>query len=283
MNRIDIMAVVVSYNGGERLRRTVSALRGQVGHVHIVDNGSEADSRAIVECFALQSDISISWLPENRGIGAALNVGITRARERGQGWLLTMDQDSTIDEGMIPAYIHAVGSGQSVACLTPRMVVNAVPQGVREKTVDYAITSGNLVRMDVYEKVGTYNERMFIDGVDFDFSLRVREGGFMIEYVREAILIHELGDSHAVPNWLARYHTFHSPVRRYYMTRNFLYMLEQHAVRNPAFMAKMAAAHVIQLFTILLLGKKRIRSYVLMARGVYDYACRKAGPYKGGV
>ncbi len=44
MNVEDIMAVVVSYNGRESTRRTVLALSGQVGHIHIVDNGSEADS-----------------------------------------------------------------------------------------------------------------------------------------------------------------------------------------------------------------------------------------------
>jgi len=40
MNFKDVLAVIVSYNGLATIRQTVDALRGQVGYIHVVDNGS---------------------------------------------------------------------------------------------------------------------------------------------------------------------------------------------------------------------------------------------------
>src|ERR1700729_1411493 len=108
MNVKDIMAVVVSYNGGATTRRTILALVGQVGHIHVVDNGSEPDSIEILDSLAREHVISVDRLGTNLGIGHALNLGVAFARRAGFAWLLTMDQDSVAARGMINAYQSAM-------------------------------------------------------------------------------------------------------------------------------------------------------------------------------
>jgi GT2 family glycosyltransferase len=49
MNSKDVLAIIVSYNGLQKTRQTVDALRKQVGHVHVVDNGSDAESLGVVD------------------------------------------------------------------------------------------------------------------------------------------------------------------------------------------------------------------------------------------
>src|SRR5438034_8641182 len=69
MNAKDVLAVVVSYNGLHKTRRTVDALRGQVGHVHIVDNGSAAESLNVLDVLEQEPGITVERLGENRGVG----------------------------------------------------------------------------------------------------------------------------------------------------------------------------------------------------------------------
>src|SRR5437660_8825208 len=97
VNSQDVLAVVVSYNGLQKTRQTVEALRGQAGHIHIVDNGSDEESLGVLEPLEREPDITVERLGENRGIGYALNRGVQRAQEMGCKWLLTMDQDSVVN------------------------------------------------------------------------------------------------------------------------------------------------------------------------------------------
>jgi len=272
------MAVIVSFNGGQKVLRTIDALVGQVGHVHVVDNSSDAESLSVLRQRSRQPRISVSWLAENRGIGYALNVGIRIARKYGYRWLLTMDQDSIADGAMIQAYADVVDKDPSLACLTPQYSEHELEAGPEVRKVDYAITSGNLVRMDVFKTIGTYDEEFFIDCVDFDFSLRVRRAGFSIVMVGAARMQHALGDRECTIPVIGRVHTFHSPLRRYYIYRNGFYLTSRYAGEYPSFVCKLALVNALYLFTILLFGDQRLKSMRYIIYGLRDFLRNIKGP-----
>ena len=153
------------------------------------------------------------------------------------------------------------------------------PISGRDVAVSYAITSGNLVRMDVFDKTGLYDEGMFVDQLDFDFSLRVRKAGFGIYRVAKATLYHELGDAGAPRTFLGRFHTFHSPLRRYYSYRNYLHLAKRHVRDFPKFIVKLALVQVLLLVTITIYGRDRARSFLFIGRGVRDFFRDRTGPY----
>lgn len=272
------MAVVVSYNGRMKTLQTIEKLVEQVDHVHVVDNASGAESISILEALICQPNISATWLTKNRGIGHALNLGVNVARQKGYRWLLTMDQDSTICPSAIEAFMQVVSDSPSLACLAANYTGDDFHSPGDSHEVDYAITSGNLVRMDVFDRVGLYDEDLFIDGVDFDFSLRVRMAGFNIVMVRDARMHHQLGDKVSSLPVIGRFHTYHSPVRRYYMYRNFLYLMNQYAAAFPVFFLKLGMLHLLYLVTTLLLGGQRFKSMNFIAKGIVDYFHDKKGP-----
>jgi rhamnosyltransferase len=276
----EILAVVVSYNGRGKTVRTVEALLGHVGRVLVIDNGSEADSTELLETMASRSDLSMRFLGRNCGIGFALNCAIRFARDRGYRWLLTMDQDSVIDRTMVDEFKAALRRNPAWACLTPTLMLEgrASDRG-GDQAVDYAITSGNLVRVDVFDRIGWYDEGMFVDQLDFDFSLRVRTAGYEIHRVANATLYHELGDAGAPQAFLGKFHTFHSPLRRYYSYRNYLVLARRHGRHFPGFIIKLAAVHLVQLLTIAMYGRDRARSFVFIWRGVRDFFLDRSGPY----
>ena len=247
------------------------ALLGQVGHVHIVDNGSGPESTEPLRRLADLPGISVDYLPANRGIGHALNLGLARAREGGHGWLLTMDQDSRASAGMISAFCGAHDANPGCVCFTPTLVVNGHQETGSDREVAYAITSGNLVKLEVFDRIGPFNSEMFIDCVDFDFSLRLRGAGWNIRQVGAAILYHELGERHSAPGILGRFYTLHSPLRRYYMYRNFFLLARLHFLAFPGFIIKFAIAHLILLLLIPFFDKNPWVSYSAIGKGILDF------------
>jgi rhamnosyltransferase len=279
MNSKDVLAVVVSYNGLQKIRQTVGALRGQVGHVHVVDNGSDAESLGVLESLEREPGVSVERLGENRGVGYALNRGVQRAREMGCGWLLTMDQDSVVEGSFIAAYQAALEQEPELVCLTPRITTRKRKKDARGGAISYAITSGNLVRVKVFDEIGLYDEGFFVDGIDFDFCLRLRRAGYAINRAPAALMQHQLGDAVDLPEAVRSHYAVHSPLRRYYMYRNFLYLAERYWLEFPGFMLKLALSHMLLLLLIGFLDPNPLASYRAVARGTWDYSVRKKGRF----
>lgn len=285
MNHTEIIAVVVCYNGSYDILETVKALQNKVGHIHIVDNNSSFKTLEFLNQLEQESNISVTYLIENKGIGYALNVGVNKGLEMGSNWLLTMDQDSIIDSKMVEEFCKAININNNLSCLTPSIIVFGTANSFnyirkRDNLVDYAITSGNLVKLSVFKTVGLYNEELFIDCVDFDFSLRVRRSGYNIHIVPEAILYHQLGEEHSVPKIFSWFYTSHSTHRRYYMFRNWGYMIEKYSFKFPLFILKSSIIHILLLLVIPFYDKKPKESFKFIYHGVRDYFKNQYGPLK---
>jgi rhamnosyltransferase len=273
-----VLAVVVSFNGGPQLRRGVEALHAQVGHVLIVDNGSEEPSQVELRRLESVPRVTVARLGKNMGMGYALNVGVRFARERGFEWILTMDQDSVVQPSMLSAFRRAIEADPTRACLTPFRLAETEPGAAPITSVRYAITSGNLVRLSVFDRVGLYDEGLFVDCTDFDFSLRVRRAGYTICRVQDATMAHQLGEAldGSVP--FRRYYARHSPIRRYYMYRNLLYIVTRYARVDPIFVAKLIASHTLMTILVGVLDPQPLASYRAMLRGLTDFLARRQGP-----
>ena len=84
--------------------------------------------------------------------------------------------------------------------------------------VDRTITSGNVIEIEAWQKVGCFEEVLFIDEVDHDFCYRLREAGFKI-LKSEIVLRHEIQDGGKrtfLPYDLSK----GSPMRLFYIFRN---------------------------------------------------------------
>lgn len=281
MNAADVMAVVVSFNGRESTKLTVQALLPQVRHVFVVDNGSDAESLAILDSLERECAVSVRRLGTNSGIGHALNLGIARAKEIECAWLLTMDQDSVADAGMVGAYLSEIVRNPAAVSLSPRMPEAAAADKAASVEIRSAITSGNLVNVGVFDKIGAYDEGFFIDCIDFDFSLRLRSAGYKLLRIENAGMRHQLGEVTDLPGYVTKFYAQHSALRRYYMTRNYLYLAERHLFRFPVFIAKLGILRAVLLVLIAFFDRAPMSSYRAIAKGVRDYVMRRRGPYRG--
>lgn len=281
---MSVCAIVVSYHPNKEIIGNVSALIEQVDEVFVVDNDSGTVTKNLLEQIGCHSKINIIYNPENVGIAAALNIGIKHARMAGHEWVGTFDQDSKVTPGMIGSMLavhDAYPDKDSVSSLSPRYRdrTNGSTWGSRlkyprNKTLPYAeplvvMTSGNLVKLAVFDVVGCFNEALFIDQVDHEFCLRCATHGYKILEVNDAILEHGLG----VPTqhkflWKTISASNHNTLRRYYIARNGIYVYKKFVFKYPVWVVKDAYAIFKEIVTLLVFESDRRQKMLAISKGI---------------
>lgn len=252
INTIDkenICAIIITYNGKQTLSSTIEHVIKKVNHVVIVDNYSTDGTREYLDIIK-SSSLTVIHNEKNYGIAQALNRGVEHAEKNGFHWVLTMDQDSVISENMIDemvkVYSKLTERERSItASLSPRVVYkdkdfikkSNTSKPYYEKTA--VITSGNLVKTAAIKEVGGYEEKLFIDSVDFDFCLRLKKRGLKILLCNNATMFHSLGET--VEKRLLGIKIsihLHSKIRKYYISRNHAYIIREYFLNNIRFCIK---------------------------------------------
>jgi glycosyltransferase involved in cell wall biosynthesis len=114
-------AVVPIYNHGQTIAATANALAGYGLPVLIVDDGSDAGTRAILDTLVDgREDLRLIRLPVNGGKGAALSAGFLAAYEAGYSHVLQIDADGQHDTADVPRFLaEAKNSPDAMVCGRP--------------------------------------------------------------------------------------------------------------------------------------------------------------------
>lgn len=237
-----IAAGIVLYNPDIiRFKECIEQLLKQVEKIYIFDNSTEFDNVPISDKIIYLSE------SKNTGIAHALNIIMSAAKEDGFEWIITMDQDSIIPAGLVDAYKEAIGRVNEIGIVCPQVIdrrraymeVKTTP---KEEYVEFCITSASCTSVEAWEKVGKYDEWLFIDLVDNDFCKRLILSGYKILKLNGMVLNQEFGK--IIPQkeriqkfWIGMSKLLHnqnvakfsykkivSPMRIYYTCRNIIYV-----------------------------------------------------------
>jgi rhamnosyltransferase len=209
----------------------------------VVDNSEHSDESLLGALQAALPNVHVIRHGTNLGIAQALNAGAQAALAGGYAWLLTMDQDSRADASMVPRLqAHATRhnpDGRTALVAPWYLDGNSTPppaDGPGWREVPSVITSGNLLSLAAYQQAGPFDDRLFIDYVDHEYCLRLRKNGFRIVQVFGALLHHRQGNiqSRKILNHPV-FFSNHNATRRYYITRNRLYVLQAYGRDFPEF------------------------------------------------
>ena len=280
-----VAAIIVSYNPDNNLLDSINLLINQVERIIIVDNGSESEKKKNIKLIRDidNEKIEIIFNEENLGIATALNIGVRSALKQGYNWILTMDQDSKVSKNMVEKMLEVYNGidekeRKDILSIFPNFVDERV-QSIKEnsdmdayKYVDADITSGNLLRAEVFDKVGFFDDSLFIDLVDTDFCMRLNEKNIKMIKVRDAILYHSLGESQSVKSIFGKFNTSnHSALRRYYMTRNRFYTWEKYKDLNSFTLNRDKSLFKKEFVKIILGEKDKVNKIKMVFKGYKDY------------
>ena len=226
---IDILIGVVTYNPDPvRLQEMLDSVRNQAKKIFIVDNHS--NNIGLWKEMVLQHYVNVKIVinKKNYGIAHALNQIFLWGEENSYKWVLTLDQDSICPTNLISDMVKYIDQ-EKIAVIGPTIKDrNKVEQIIPKEEiveVDNCITSGSLNCIEAWNKIGGFDEWMFIDGVDFDFCHRIRNAGYRIVINKNIILNHEIG--HITMRrflWMPVVVRNHSAFRKYYIVRNIIYL-----------------------------------------------------------
>ena len=286
-----VAAVIITYNVENDFRQRINKLKGKVDEIVVVDNGSKAETINMLK--ELEKEVTVIYLEDNKGIASALNKGIKYSIEKGYNWILTLDHDSIITDNMIKNMLTCYEGlnnelKEKVAMLVPVHVeekeyqngsnINEEKDSNSYIEVLTEITSGALTKAEIYKNVGMYDEKLFIDLVDHDYCLHLNDKGFKILQVNDAILIHNLGESIS-KNILGvkLTPTNHSAIRRYYMTRNRLYIWKKYKERFPKWVLIDKRRFISEIVKIILFEENKFEKLRFIKKGISDYKKGKLG------
>ena len=280
-----VAAVIITYNVENDFKERINRLKGKVDEIIVVDNGSKAETINMLN--ELEKEVTVIYLEDNKGIASALNKGIKYSIEKGYNWILTLDHDSIITDNMIKNMLTCYEGlnnelKEKVAMLVPVHVEEKEYQNgsnINEEKASNSyievlteITSGALTKAEIYKNVGMYDEKLFIDLVDHDYCLSLNKKGFKIIQVNNATLIHNLGESvRKSILGLKMIPTNHSPLRRYYMSRNRHYIWEKYKEDFPSWVLTDKRRFITENLKIVLFEDNKIEKFKYIKSGIKDY------------
>ncbi|WP_074436908.1 glycosyltransferase family 2 protein [Tessaracoccus massiliensis] len=196
---IEVSVIICVRNGAKTIRRQLDALSAQVDapafEVVVSNNGSTDGTAALVDAWATSSLGAVTAARvidsgEKPGIPFARNAGASAARGR---LLAFCDADDAVRPGWVAAHAAAVDTGMGGGR------VEAVrPDGTPEPSafsetlmqtayLPHAPGCNFSIARDTFFAVGGFDESLPPYGCDdLEFSWRVQEAGFQLDYVPAA-------------------------------------------------------------------------------------------------
>ncbi len=280
-----IAAVVVNWNGGEDNLLCLESLYAQVpppDRVLFIDNDSQDGSWQRVA--ARFPKVEMTRNPRNLGFGAGANQGIANALRGGAQAVLLVNNDVTLIRGSLAQLREALESHPSAGLVGPLVLYRSDPERVwaaggrltwRQNLttllgqgdsdsdrwrgtfeVDYLTGCAMLVRREVFEHVGAFDEAFFAYSEDVDLGLRAGRAGFSSLLVGAASALHEPSSSTGGG---------YSPRRKYMMGVNSVWFLRRWG--GPREWSRFVMFDLCPLPALWLLG---------LARGTSRGVCAKA-------
>jgi GT2 family glycosyltransferase len=243
--------VIVSYRSPELLRSCLASLRenppGREMRVHVIDNGADAETKAIVERHF--PEVKLTSLADNVGFSAANNLGI----EAGQSpYVLLLNPDTRLLPGALDRLLALMDDSPKIGMSGPRLELDdgsfdhaskrsfptplsalghftgigrSMESGAladyrapetKSGPVDAINGAFMLTRRAAFDEVGLFDEGYWMYMEDLDLCYRLAEAGWTVWFEPDATVIHvKAGTSGPVRSTRLNY-AFHYGMYRFY-------------------------------------------------------------------
>lgn len=281
-----IAGTVILYYPDENVIENISSYLNSVDILYIVDN-TETPSKIIVD--KLKPLLNVIYLQdrENKGIAARLNQVGELAISDGFEWLLTMDQDSSFKSGTLDKYFNCIDSFKEQGNVSMFGINHVIKED--ESTicmpvkVQHLITSGSILNLRLVNLIGGFDEKLFIDEVDFEYCIRSVARGFDIIQFVNIFLNHNLGQTTRHRSYKTTKLTLrnlHSHIRMYYMARNFLYIQSKYRKTFPKEINHRRKILLNRIKNNILYNKERFKVMKNIIKGFGDFRKKRMGKLK---
>ena len=283
-----ILAGIVVFNPENNLINLVDSLVQQNVEVFLYINKRNIISELILKT----RKVNYFKSKTNNGISKAINYFIGEFNKVNYDYLFTFDQDSMIDNNyvkiMISNFDNVLKIHKNAVSIAPEMIdekfskekiikknITNDKNSINYKEVNYSITSGSLFIKNSFLKVGTMNEKLFIDLVDKDWCERAKINECKLFRSNNAFLKHKIGNKYI--NIFGIKKSYHQlDLRVYYIIRNSIYLI-LFGKNRIKWKLRRSLKVIIQLFVYPLLSLSKIDTFLIILFAIKDALIKKMG------
>lgn len=283
---MQLAGTVILYHPDAEAIKNITSWLPQVDALYVFDNTETPNPAIQQQLKALPKTIYINDA-ENKGIAARLNQAAHMAASNNYNWLLTMDQDSYFDAGVLDDYKNCIDNFNNKGNVAMFGVEFEHAQATQSGQcmaiqLNHLITSGSIINIAAFTTVGGFDERYFIDCVDTEYCFRAITKGFKIVKFSNIWLQHSLGKvtmHRSLLTFKLTPRTFHSPIRIYYMVRNFLQLSADYNNKFSADVAVIKKSILIRIKNIMLYSGARFKLPAYLLKAYNDFNRKRFGKY----
>ena len=232
-------------------------------------------------CSSLNNNkIEYVYNKKNLGIAKALNLACEKAISDGFKWILTMDQDSSFSSNDINEYFKSFDNieKKNTGIFSPKHIlkndINKIRDDKKFLEIDHVMTSGNLLNLSAWEKIGKFDENLFIDEVDSEICFRMIENDYKVIQMNRIKMFHELGSLEKRNFFIKKISVLnHNYIRKYYIMRNKFYMFKKYKKYRVRYVYYI----LNDFFKVIFYEKDKLRKLKYMFRGINDFFKNKMG------
>jgi rhamnosyltransferase len=278
-----IAAVAILYHPNQNFIENLATYQPFVDKVYVFDNTEKGCD--LKEQILEFSKVEYWHDGENNAIAQRLNVAVKKAISEGFDWLLMMDQDSKFTNNSLEYYFEGIEK-YSMKASIPIFCLNYLRENKESSTIaethviDLFITSGSVLNLKLFSIIGNFDEALFIDFVDTEYSLRCKKLGYKIIQFSNIFLVHQLGTLVKRASVKTLYlkkklKTVYAPIRYYYLCKNNLYIQKKYRNLDTILMKNIQKSTKIHLNRGIFYGEKpfKILTNIFMAH--WDFRFKK--------
>lgn len=279
---------VILYNPSQENINNILKYSEIIKKIYIYDNTDIIDS-GLYKTF---SDKSIyKYMPQksNLGMAKALNDLCNTAILDGYDYIITMDQDSIFENSSIALLVDFISNNDllDIGIVAPNVKFSNWKTGRFERDsilkheneyslVNWTITSGSAVNLKSYLLTEGFDEKYFIDRLDFDYCEQLNMLNKKIIVLNKSILYQKLGEG--TRSFYGFRYSEHSTLRNYYIFRNRLYYSDKHLHGIKRIFFRLTASFK-QLLMIILIDNYKLDKVKILSKAYRDYTKGKMNKY----
>ena len=258
---MDVSVVIVNYNVKYFLEQALHSVQKASGNLQIetivVDNNSTDDSVSLIQ--QRFPEVQVIANTENVGYAVANNQGIAASKGR---YILILNPDTILQEDTLDVLTRFMDEHPDVGAVGPKVIFpigtfdytarrsfpkpwvsfcklsglsKLFPNSPRfaqysltyvdpdtPMEVDSLCGACMMVRREIYENIGGFDEDYFMYGEDIDWCYRIKKAGWKVHYYPETQIIHYKGESTKRSNIKRNKHFYgamHLFVRKHFQYR----------------------------------------------------------------
>lgn len=220
MSHFKFCVGVIWFNPDKKAVLRIKELSNIFDKVFIYDNSPNSNISLVPK----KENVYYLFNGKNDAIAIAFNQIVKKANE--YDFLFALDQDTEIHASQIIRLKDYVDQfyKKNIGIYCPDIYFNKKKISDNSiEDIDFAITSCSMINISIFNKIGGYDENIFLDGVDRDFCFRLRNSGYRIRKVGLIKVRQHLGNDRK--SILGVYE--HSALRNYYIAYNRRYFINK--------------------------------------------------------